>query len=113
MAPGAADLGQVHAETRLGQDRRRRWSDNAYPSGRARRARKAGDEEADLWLHALTRGGLSDGASAETIADWVKALRRRLKVKPPIEEVRAKTRARVRRHRDGAKGKRISPEAAL
>jgi hypothetical protein len=75
--------------------------------------RQAGDNEARFWLSVLeTAGPRLEGAENLLLPVMVQAqirsLRKRLGLKPPIKEVRAKTRERVRRHRERAKG--ISPE---
>ena len=69
-------------------------------------ARRAGDEAAAGWLATLEE--IAVGLSVEdegefrlllVVQGWVKALRRRLGVKPPPDVVRAQTRERVRQHR--------------
>jgi hypothetical protein len=71
--------------------------------------RRAGDAEARFWLSVLeTAGPRLDGAEnlllPVMVQDAIRSLRKRLGLKPRIDEVRAQTRERVRRFREKAKG---------
>jgi hypothetical protein len=79
--------------------------------------KRAGDGEARFWLSVLeTVGPRLEGAENLLLPVMVQAeirsLRKRLGLKPPIEEIRAQTRERVRRFREKAKGESL-PRATL
>jgi hypothetical protein len=74
--------------------------------------RRAGDDEARLWLNVLEAASPKLDASDNlvlhvTVQDEIRSLRKRLGLKPSIDEVRAQTRERVRRFRERAKGHAI------
>jgi hypothetical protein len=80
--------------------------------------RRARDDEARFWLSVLeTAGPRFEGDENLLLPVMVQAEirspRKRLGLKPPIEKIRAQTRERVRRHRERAKGHRISSEGVL
>ena len=76
-------------------------------------ARRAGDSEARLWLNVLEAATPKLHAGENlvphvTVQDEMRSLRKRLGIRPPIEVVRAKTRERVRRFREKAKGEGVA-----
>jgi hypothetical protein len=64
-----------------------------------RAARQAELHEARRWLAVLEDADPGDAQIAAAVAGYIKRLRRILGVRPPIDEVRAQTRERVRRFR--------------
>jgi hypothetical protein len=68
--------------------------------------RDAAHEEARYWLDLLeaNRDEIGDSTVRREIDGYIKTLRRIVGERPPIEEVRAQTRERVRRYRERRKG---------
>jgi hypothetical protein len=70
----------------------------------ARAAKQAAGEEARYWLDLLAENRPDDDKIAGVIDGYIKTLRRIVGERPPIEEVRARTRERVRRFRERRRG---------
>jgi hypothetical protein len=71
-------------------------------------ARQGAEREARFWLGVVrdmrARMGRDDLLEAATADGYIKELRRMLRERPTLEEARAKTRERVRRHRERRRG---------